>query len=84
MMKTKRAKDMLPIEKAIILMIWEDIQNLPNDGRWRKYTRGFTFEGKRYTVICRVFYDAVNFIYKDMVIVADTQTIMLDPMNLIN
>jgi len=82
-MRTKRVKEMVPLEREIISMIWKDIAEIPNDGLWRKYKRDFTFDGKKYTVTCRIFYDSINFIYKDMVIVGETKTILLDPMDFV-
>lgn len=44
---------MSELEKAIMLMLWDDVQSLPNADTWRKYERGFTYENKPYRYKCR-------------------------------
>ncbi len=44
---------MSKLERAIMLMIWEDVQGMPNIDVWRKYERGFTYENKKYRYKCR-------------------------------
>jgi len=78
-MAIKRTREMAPIERAIIKMIFDDAIKKPHDGTWYKYKRGFTFEGVNYEVVCKFSYDAINLSYKDMVITRETQTIFLDP-----
>lgn len=78
-MAIKRVKDMPPIERAIIKMIFDDAIKYPHDGTWYKYKRGFTFEGVNYEVKCRFNYDGINLTYDNMVITRETQTIFLDP-----
>ncbi len=82
LMATKRVKEMAPIEREIIKMIFDDACKLPHDGRWRKYQRNFTFEGKQYSVTCSFCYDALTFQYRNMVIVAETKTIFIDPLKM--
>jgi len=52
-MKVKRLVEMSQLEKSIMLMIWNDIQALPDIKTWRKYERGFTFEDKKYRYKCK-------------------------------
>lgn len=52
-MKVKRLYQMSELEKAIMLMIWQDVQQLPVYDSWRKYERGFTYEGKPYRYKCK-------------------------------
>ncbi len=78
-MGIKRAKEMAPIERQIIKMIFDDIIKYPHDGTWYKYKRGFTFENENYEVVCSCNYDGVHFGYRDMVITKETQTIYIDP-----
>jgi hypothetical protein len=52
-MKVKRLYQMSELEKSIMLMVWMDIQNLPNYDSWRKYERGFKYEGKPYRYKCK-------------------------------
>ena len=51
--KVKRVNQMSELERAVMLMLWSDIQNLPEYDCWRSYERGFTFEGKDYTYKCK-------------------------------
>ena len=55
--KVKRMYEMSELEKAIMIMVWNDIQSLPKYDTWRKYERGFTFEGKNYNYKCRFMVD---------------------------
>ncbi len=52
-MKVKRLYEMSELEKAVMLMIWGDVQALPNADSWQKYERGFTYESKPYRYKCR-------------------------------
>jgi hypothetical protein len=52
-MKVKRMFQMSKLEQCIMLMIWGDIKNLPYYDSWRKYERGFKFEGKPYRYKCK-------------------------------
>lgn len=52
-MKVKRLYEMSELEKAIMLMVWDDVQSMPNADMWRKYERGFTYENKKYRYRCR-------------------------------
>lgn len=52
-MKVKRLYEMSELEKSIMLMIWDDVQTMPNGDTWRKYERGFTFENKKYRYKCK-------------------------------
>lgn len=52
-MKVKRLYEMSELEKAIMLMVWSDIQSLPNYDSWRTYERGFIFEEKPYRYKCK-------------------------------
>lgn len=52
-MKVKRMHEMSALERSIMIMVWEDVQKLPNYDTWRNYERGFTFEGKPYRYKCK-------------------------------
>lgn len=52
-MKVKRLYEMSALEKAVMLMIWSDVQKLPVYDSWRKYERGFDYEGKPYIYKCK-------------------------------
>lgn len=52
-MKVKRLYQMSELEKSIMLMIWSDIQNLPNADTWQRYERSFVYEDKPYRYKCR-------------------------------
>jgi len=52
-MKVKRLHEMSELERSIMLMVWTDVQSLPAYDTWRKYERGFTFEGKKYRYKCK-------------------------------
>ncbi|CAB4127752.1 hypothetical protein UFOVP98_21 [uncultured Caudovirales phage] len=52
-MKVKRTYEMCELEKAIIKMVWSDIQDTPRYDTWRFYQRNFTFEGKPYSYSCK-------------------------------
>lgn len=75
---TQRVKDMSLIEREVIKMIFDDAIKCPNDGKWRTYERGMTFQGDEYTVTCSFYYDAVNFMYKNLEIIGVTKIITLD------
>ena len=51
--KVKRVNQMSELERSVMLMLWSDIQSLPEYDCWRKYERGFTFEGKDYVYKCK-------------------------------
>jgi hypothetical protein len=78
---TQRAKDMSLIEREIIKMIFNDAIKFPHDGKWRTYKRDFTFQGTVYTVTCSFSYDAINFLYRNMEVIGETKTIIIDPMD---
>jgi hypothetical protein len=52
-MKVKRLKEMSQLERAIIMMVWNDIQKQPNYANWRSYERGFKHDGKAYRYKCK-------------------------------
>jgi hypothetical protein len=52
-LKVKRMYEMSELERAVMLMVWGDVKELPNYDSWRKYERGFKFEGKDYIYKCR-------------------------------
>jgi hypothetical protein len=52
-MKVKRMYQMSELEKAITLMVWSDVQNLPLYDCWRNYERKFTYENKPYNYKCK-------------------------------
>lgn len=52
-MKVKRVHEMAQLEREVILMLWKDIQKLPAYSTWRKYERGFVYEGKPYRFKCK-------------------------------
>lgn len=52
-MKVKRLYEMSALEKSIMLMVWKDVQELPAYDTWRKYERGFIYEGKPYRYKCK-------------------------------
>jgi hypothetical protein len=52
-MKVNRLVEMSELEKAIVLMIWSDVKDLPLYANWRNYERGFTHENKNYRYKCR-------------------------------
>lgn len=81
---TQRVKDMSLIERQVIQMIFRDIIKQPHDGQWRKYKRGFTFQDHKYTVTCSVYYDGIKFMYRNMAIVGETKTIIIDPSEYVN
>lgn len=52
-LKVKRLYEMSELEKAVMLMVWGDVEQLPNADTWRKYERGFVYENKKYRYKCR-------------------------------
>lgn len=52
-MKVKRLHEMSPLERSIMLMVWSDVEKLPEYDSWRKYERSFVFEGKPYRYKCK-------------------------------
>lgn len=52
-LKVKRLYQMSELERSIMLMIWKDVEHLPHYDSWRKYERGFIFEGKPYRYKCK-------------------------------
>jgi len=52
-MKVKRLYEMSALERAIMLMIWSDVKDLPEYQSWRSYERGFSYEGKPYRYKCK-------------------------------
>lgn len=52
-MNVKRLHQMASLEKAIVMMVWSDIKEMPVYSQWRKYERGFTYEGKPYRYKCK-------------------------------
>lgn len=81
-MAIKRTKDMPPIEKFVVKMIFDDVINLPHDGKWYKYKRPFIFDNVNYEVTCSFSYDGIHLSYRNMIITRETQTILLDPHSL--
>lgn len=51
--KIKRPHQMSELERAIINMVWSDVKDLPVYDCFRKYERGFKFEGKDYVYSCK-------------------------------
>jgi hypothetical protein len=52
-MKLKRLNDMSELERSIVLMVFEDVKDLPVYDCYRKYERGFTYEDKKYRYKCK-------------------------------
>lgn len=52
-MKVKHLYQMSELEKAITLMVWNDVEQLPVYDSWRKYERSFTYETKPYRYSCK-------------------------------
>lgn len=52
-MKVKRLKEMPQLQQAVVMMVWGDIKNAPLYSSWRKYERGFVYEGKNYRYRCK-------------------------------
>ncbi len=52
-MKVKRLHEMAQLEKAIVMMVWGDVQAMPNYDTWRTYERSFTYDDKRYKYKCK-------------------------------
>ena len=52
-MKVNRVKQMSELERAVILMVWQDIQKQPVYETWRSYERGFNYQGKDYRYRCK-------------------------------
>ena len=52
-MKVKKLHQMSELEKAIVNMVWSDVQHLPVYESWRTYERGFIFENKPYRYSCK-------------------------------
>ncbi len=52
-MKVKRLAEMSELERAIVMMVWDDVKVLPEYATWRKYERGFTHENKKYRYKCK-------------------------------
>ena len=44
---------MSQIEKAVMSMIWADIQTLPRIDIWRSYDRGFSYDSINYRFKCK-------------------------------
>lgn len=51
--KLNRLYNMSELERAIIKMVWSDVKDLPIYDCFKKYERGFKFEGKDYVYTCR-------------------------------
>ncbi len=73
----KRTKDMVSLERAVIKMIWDDVKNIPDDGKWRSYNRSFTYENNKYLVKCSFRVDNQYLTYRNMVISHDQETIII-------
>lgn len=71
----KRTGEMVQLERAVIKMIWDDVKNTKDDGVWRKYERGFTFEGSKYKVKCSFRISNQYLTYRNMLIHHATETI---------
>lgn len=52
-MKVKRLNEMSNLERAIMLMVWSDVEHLPVYSDYRKYERGFSYENKDYRYKCK-------------------------------
>ncbi len=52
-MKVKRLCEMSELERAIMLMVWTDVEKLPVYDCWRTYERGFSYESKKYRYKCK-------------------------------
>ena len=52
-MKIKKLHEMSELEKAIVRMVWSDIESLPVYNDFRNYERGFIFEEKPYRYKCK-------------------------------
>jgi len=78
-MKVKRLAEMSELEKSIMLMLWSDIQGLPNADTWRKYERGFIFEDKPYRYKCRFMVQGGNLRLLDASI--EHEQVMIDLMH---
>lgn len=44
---------MSELERAIMLMVWSDVEKLPAYDTWRKYERSFKYEDKDYRYKCK-------------------------------
>ena len=51
-MKVKRLAQMSELERAVVMMVWSDVKDLPDINIWRKYERGFTHDDKKYRYKC--------------------------------
>ncbi len=50
--KVKHVYEMSELEKSVMLMVWSDVEKLPNADTWRKYERAFVYENKNYRYKC--------------------------------
>lgn len=51
-MKVKRLAQMSELERAIVMMVWGDVKDLPQYQTWQKYERAFTHDDKKYRYKC--------------------------------
>ena len=75
--KVKRVFEMSELERAVMLMLWSDIQKLPEYDCFRKYERGFKFEEKDYIYKCQYRIDGGHLRLKDAAIEYAQETINL-------
>ena len=52
-MKVKKLYQMSELEKAIVNMVWSDVESLPIYDSWRSYQRSFIYEDKPYKYSCK-------------------------------
>lgn len=52
-MKIKRLAEMSELERSIMLMVWDDVERLPEYANFRSYQRSFTYENKPYVYKCK-------------------------------
>lgn len=76
-MKIKRGGEMCELERAVMQMIFKDVANTPDDGAWRKYEKGFIYEGSNYRVKCVFRVSNQYLTHKNLVISHDTQLIQI-------
>ena len=52
-MKIKRLAEMSELERSIMLMVWGDVERLPEYSNFRSYQRDFIYENKPYVYKCK-------------------------------
>lgn len=63
-LKVERINQMDHLKKHLIGKLFTDIQNKPNDGRWRKYFLEFKFQGDRLEFSCEYRLDNIYLEYR--------------------